>query len=167
MVPAFTTFFVAVSTATPVLSAAVMSPIAQRDTGAGLEYDPSVIGTPAWDAFQAADVLSEIDADTDATNVFVLQFTFTSFSASIDKTYEDQVTSLSTNTGTKCHFYKCVKPVPSRIPRGHQPVSTNIQTNRNHACNAGGHDPGFQTAYDFDLSVDHAEYNNAISSWKC
>ncbi|KAJ0274759.1 hypothetical protein COL940_009155 [Colletotrichum noveboracense] len=156
MVPAFTTFFVAVSTATPVLSAAVMSPIAQRDTGAGLEYDPSVIGTPAWDAFQAADVLSEIDADTDATNVFVLQcvdavrpgpadlrFTFTSFSASIDKTYEDQVTSLSTNTGTKCHFYK------------------------NHACNAGGHDPGFQTAYDFDLSVDHAEYNNAISSWKC
>ncbi|KAH9240607.1 hypothetical protein K456DRAFT_48547 [Colletotrichum gloeosporioides 23] len=163
MVPAFTTFFVAVSTATPVLSAAVMSPIAQRDTGAGLEYDPSVIGTPAWDAFQAADVLSEIDADTDATNVFVLQcvdagfkgnclvfgapvgkcVTFTSFSASIDKTYEDQVTSLSTNTGTKCHFYK------------------------NHACNAGGHDPGFQTAYDFDLSVDHAEYNNAISSWKC
>ncbi|KAJ0331495.1 hypothetical protein COL922a_011836 [Colletotrichum nupharicola] len=117
MVPAFTTFFVAVSTATPVLSAAVMSPIAQRDTGAGLEYDPSVIGTPAWDAFQAADVLSEIDADTDATNVFVLQ---------------------------------CVDA-----------------TNRNHACNAGGLDPGFQTAYGFDLSVDHAEYNNAISSWKC
>lgn len=42
----------------------------------------------------------------DRTLIACLVVIYTSFSASIDKTYEDKVISLSTNTGGKCRFYK-------------------------------------------------------------
>ncbi|KAL2063552.1 hypothetical protein VTL71DRAFT_5357 [Oculimacula yallundae] len=70
-------------------------------------------------------------------------------STKISDTYNDAVSSISTNTGGKCQFYKFL------------------------GCNNKGDDRGLTVDYNYDLSVpkagDHRviEYENKITSWRC
>ncbi|KAH6698952.1 hypothetical protein DL95DRAFT_511793 [Leptodontidium sp. 2 PMI_412] len=68
---------------------------------------------------------------------------------SISRTYNDAVSSISTNTGGKCQFYKYL------------------------GCNNKGDDRGLTVDYNYNLAVapdgdDRVpEYENQITSWRC
>ncbi|WQF83306.1 hypothetical protein CDEST_08320 [Colletotrichum destructivum] len=70
-------------------------------------------------------------------------------STQISSRFNDNVTSLSTNTGGKCQFYKF---------RG---------------CNDKGDDRGLTSSYNYNLGVSlpddprTVEYENEITSWRC
>ncbi|KAK8859593.1 hypothetical protein PGQ11_010327 [Apiospora arundinis] len=70
-------------------------------------------------------------------------------STEISQTYDNQVVSLSTNTGGNCQFYKYK------------------------GCNNKGDDRGLTSSYNYDLSVPlpsdprTVEYYKEITSWRC
>ncbi|EFQ26802.1 hypothetical protein CGRA01v4_08928 [Colletotrichum graminicola] len=118
----------------------------------------------------------ETDPDSNVTtpdNVFVLQCTDPGFrgnclvfgsppgqcvsyfnfdspnSTDISDIFNNQVASLSTNTGGACQFYK------------------------HDGCDDKGDDPGLSSDYNYNLAVSlledprTVEYDNAITSWRC
>ncbi|TDZ27623.1 hypothetical protein C8035_v004831 [Colletotrichum spinosum] len=174
----FATIVLAVAAAaTGVMSAAVNKHVEKRVTGADLKFCNDVVNSAAYEPFKVADVrlasglstrqtIPEPDPNRNATVpdvVFLLQCTdsvrvnelvsYFSFNGGnttdVSDTYNDKVTSLSTNTGGKCQFYKFK------------------------GCNNKGDDRGLTSSYNYNLAVPlpddprTVEYEDQITSWRC